>query len=206
MCGRFGALDLVATEEVLGPILNDLLSSVKTLNKMVTIQGEVFPADNVPVVIGTEEKKLRVEAMFWGFPGFKNMLYKNRPPKLLINARSETADDLPTWKNALTSGRCLIPSSGFFEWAGVKKQKYLFRLDGEKVLFLAGIYQLFQNELKILPNRFAILTTSANSSISDIHKRMPVVIRLSEKDEWLFGDYKKLLDRNEILFTRKKSN
>lgn len=75
--------------------------------------------------------------------------------------------------------RCVIPSTGFYEW-DQEKRKHLFRLPGEQVLYMAGLYEKREGE-----NWYCILTTAANHSMSPIHHRMPLVLRQEQVDTWL---------------------
>ena len=61
------------------------------------------------------------------------------PNSLVINARAETATGKPLFRESIGSRRCLIPSTGFYEWDR-NKRKYLFTLPGEPVLYMAGLY------------------------------------------------------------------
>jgi putative SOS response-associated peptidase YedK len=119
----------------------------------------------------------------------------------LINARSETAANLPTWRGALQTGRCLIGSGGFFEWekSGRPKRKYLFSLPGESYLFMDGLHRDFSEPGGVWPRRFAILTTEANSSIASIHNRMPVVVRTLEFVRWFSEDFGAIFDRQDVV-------
>jgi hypothetical protein len=77
----------------------------------------------------------------WGFPNFRSK------SGVIINARAETALDKKTFRESLLSRRCVIPSTGFFEWTktGAKK-KYLFRETGKSLLYMAGIYNDYGND------------------------------------------------------------
>lgn len=84
------------------------------------------------------------------------------------------------FRRSLEGRRCVVPSSGFFEWDR-EKQKYLFHLPGEDALYMAGIWNEFAGE-----RRFCIVTTAANGSISDIHSRMPVVLPKARVQDWIW--------------------
>ena len=112
--------------------------------------------------------------MRWGypFPGGK---------KLVINARAETAAKKPMFNKSLASWRCVLPTTGFYEWThDDQKTKYLFRLADQPMLYLAGLYQRFDQE-----DNFVILTHAANSSLTDVHQRMPVIIGEKQIRPWL---------------------
>ena len=85
------------------------------------------------------------------------------------------------FRRSLTTMRCVIPSSGFFEWSHTgPKIKYQFNLPDSPTLFMAGLYQDFGEE-----RRFVIITTSANDSMIEVHNRMPVVLQEAERNAWL---------------------
>ena len=83
------------------------------------------------------------------------------------------------FRDSVIYRRCVIPSTGFFEW-DVTKRKYLFTLPGEKLLYMAGLYNKRDGE-----NCYCILTTAANESMRPIHDRMPLVLTTDQYQEWL---------------------
>jgi putative SOS response-associated peptidase YedK len=104
---------------------------------------------------------------------------------LLINARGETADRLPTFRNAFSSNRCLILADGFYEWKrspGPKPQPYFFHRANNKLLLLAGL------ELAGEPGGCVVITTEANSLMHAIHDRMPVIFDSGAARVWLSPD------------------
>ena len=110
------------------------------------------------------------------------------PGNLVINARAETAADKPMFRASVASQRCVIPSTGFFEW-DAQKRKYLFTLPGEDVLYMAGLYAIRDGK-----PCYCILTTTANDSMADVHHRMPLILKREQVAPWLeqpksAGDY-----------------
>ena len=168
MCGRyvlFGSEELQEIRDIINEVQRKVNEDIKT--------GEVFPTDRAPVLI-QKEGILSPEAAIWGFPGFHGK-------GVIINARAETVPEKPMFRSCLATRRCVIPSTGFYEWShDGKKMKYRFNLPDTSVLFMAGLYNEFQGE-----RRFLILTTAANRSMEDIHNRMPVVLDSKAKDCWL---------------------
>ena len=122
----------------------------------------------------------------WGFPNF-------RDKRVIINARAETAREKKMFSASLENRRCVIPSTGFYEWDASKK-KYLFNNPGTGMVYMAGLYDRFEGK-----DRFVILTTAANSSMLEIHDRMPVVIPKDLIREWLCNKNKV----DDILFGEK---
>ena len=134
--------------------------------------GEIYPTNKAPVLVAAREQTVPA-LLGWGFPGFQGS-------KTIINARAETAAERPMFRKSLEGRRCVVPSSGFFEWDR-EKQKYLFHLPDEDALYMAGIWNEFAGE-----RRFCIVTTAANGSISDIHSRMPVVLPKARVQDWIW--------------------
>lgn len=168
MCGRYGMFleDNPTLERIAG-------QAQKNSPNLEFRAGEVFPTNTVPVII--ERDGQPTPYLFqWGFPNFQKK-------GVIINARSETANEKKMFQKSLESRRCIVPSSGFYEWKQDEtKQKYLFQLPNTNILYMAGLY----NEFDGIP-RFVILTTQANASIADIHNRMPVVLTEDCISKWL---------------------
>jgi putative SOS response-associated peptidase YedK len=105
-----------------------------------------------------------------------------------INARSETAHSSPAFRAAFKHRRCLLPASGFFEWAKQGKPKqpwYIHRKDGAPLAF-AGLWEHWQaSDGPQVIESCTILTTAANDLIAPLHERMPVILEPSCFDLWL---------------------
>lgn len=181
MCGRytfFTDKELQEVDEIIEKINEEIRQE-----KMKT--GEISPTDTAPVLVekgGAMVPRLLV----WGFPNF-------RDKRVIINARAETAREKRMFSASLESRRCVIPSTGFYEWDASKK-KYLFNNPGTGMLYMVGLYDRFEGK-----DRFVILTTDANRSMSEIHDRMPVVISKDLIGEWLCNKNKV----DDILFGEK---
>ena len=115
----------------------------------------------------------------------------------MINARAETVDSKPAYRQAFTRRRCLLPADGFYEWQQVagngktRKQPYfIHRADGS-VLAFAGLYEIWRD--KSVPEDHpgawlwtsTIITTQAEDSVGQIHDRMPMVIEPARWTDWL---------------------
>ena len=147
--------------------------------------GEIFPTNTAPVLT-LNDHRLAPLPVAWGFPHWDG---KGRP---IINARSETALEKRMFSKPLLTRRCVIPSTGFFEWSHVdgkaKKDKFLFRRPGEKMLYMAGMVDALKGKDGVVRDTFVILTTRANASMSPFHDRMPVVLSPDEREDWLDSD------------------
>ena len=112
-----------------------------------------------------------------------------------FNARSETIDTKPAFRDSFESRRCLIPVRGFFEWqhVGGRKIPWYIRLRDEDIFSLAGIWDTWAMKGGITLQTFSIVTTRANELMEEIHntrKRMPVILPSSVEKLWL----KEMLD------------
>lgn len=118
----------------------------------------------------------------------------------MINARMETVDQKPSFKQLLKRRRCLIPADGFYEWKrdGNKKQPYRFQLKTKQPFAFAGLWDRWEEGDKVI-HSCTIITTEANQLVRDVHDRMPVILTKEEEQIWLdrsvvdFLELKKLL-------------
>ncbi len=106
--------------------------------------------------------------------------------KPMINARSETAAAKPTFRKALQERRCLIPTTGFYEWRadGDRKQPFLFRREDGAPFAFAEITDFYDTQGGVAA-ACAILTTSASKFMRRFHERMPAIVPRSGWDRWL---------------------
>lgn len=176
MCGRYYIeveSDLVEIRKILSD-LNERFAERPALSRLKS--GEIFPTDIVPVIRTWETQegiKLLPDLMQWGLT----------EPYPLINARAETAESKPTFRQSFQEHRVLVPATAFFEWqqpaeAGQKKTKLKLSRPEEAVFYMAGLYRPLppgNNPLQ-LTGQFVILTAEANESIRPIHDRMPLIV------------------------------
>ncbi len=118
-----------------------------------------------------------------------------KDPKIgsrMINARSETAAEKPSFRAAFKRRRCLIPASGFYEWQkiGQGKQPVFIRGANEQLLGLAGLWEIWHSSDGSVVESCTILTTEPNELLAPIHNRMPVIVAPQDYSMWLDpGDY-----------------
>jgi len=105
----------------------------------------------------------------------------------MINARSETVAEKPAFRDAFRRRRCLLPSDGFYEWAGrgAGKQPYYIRLRDEAPFGMAGLWESWQGASGEALETCTILTTEAAPSIEHLHARMPVILGRADFARWL---------------------
>lgn len=164
MCGRYQF-----TAEQSKEILQIIQEVQDKCGKDAWTPGEVRPTAKAPVLVA-DKRGIASELFAWGYP---------LPKSLVINARAESAADKPLFRESVASMRCVVPSTGFWEW-DAQKRKYLFTLPGSDALYMAGLYAIRDGA-----PRYCILTTAANESMKDVHDRMPLVLRRDQVKPWL---------------------
>ncbi len=111
-----------------------------------------------------------------------------RDPGRQINARAETAGEKPMFRAAFRARRCLLPADGFYEWRrrgrGASRPHFV-RLDGDRPMAMAGIWERTRLADGGTLDTVAILTRPAAPEIRDIHHRMPVILPEERWDAWL---------------------
>lgn len=105
----------------------------------------------------------------------------------LINARSETAHEKPSFRSAMKYRRCLVPADGFYEWTGPKgeKQPHLVAANSGEPLAFAGLWEDWLGPDGSEMTSMAILTCPPNATVAPLHDRMPVILEPSAFDAWL---------------------
>lgn len=176
MCGRM----YMEPEEQSGElhaIIEIMRKNFTFDNSVVKLSGEIFPSNVIPVISMNDNSNIVVSPMKWGFKRFDGK-------GLIINARSETAQEKPTFKESVKNKRCIVPVSYYFEWETHenKKIKHALRPVGSRIVYIAGIYKIekFSEE-----HTFSLLTRQAHESISFIHDRMPVIMKKDMLKDYL---------------------
>lgn len=159
----------------------------------------IAPTQQNPVLVRDGNGQNRLQMMQWGLvPAWA------KEPKVAyatINARAETVASKPTFRKPLVGQRCLVPATGYFEWVegaaqegpGPKgKQPYRIQLRGmggvDGILAFAGLYDIWRGPDGEELQTYTIVTTRANSSLSAIHSRMPVILPMELEEVWLDGN------------------
>jgi putative SOS response-associated peptidase YedK len=138
------------------------------------------PTEHLPFVF-VDHGKFVMKQMRWGLhPSFAT-----EPPawsSLTHNARIETVDTLPAYRNAVRRQRGLVPAAGFVEWRNVGKISEPFYIDcPNQPLAIAGIWDVWNNEVF----SFSIITQSADAAFGEIHPRMPLTLDSQQLMRWL---------------------
>ena len=174
MCGRFA-----------------LISDGRTLAEHfgVEISFALAPRYNIapsqPLLVVRDDNGTRlVDHLSWGLvPSWSKDASASRRP---INARAETVTEKPSFRNAYRRRRCLVPADGYYEWTKTEagKQPVYIHPVNPGPLAIAGLWEYWERDGSAIVS-CALLTCAANTGISAIHHRMPVLIPPEEYTRWL---------------------
>ncbi|GHA30213.1 DUF159 family protein [Devosia pacifica] len=176
MCGRYAA--------TLPP--EQMQELFRTLNQL-----EIVPRYNIaptqPIVAIWEDAGYRkVHFARWGL--VPRWVKDPREFPLLVNARAETMEEKPAFRDVLKHGRCIVPASGYYEWhtgPDRTKQPYYITRSDDQPIALAGLYATWVGPQGEEIDSVATITVPANRQMSEIHDRMPAILRGDEIDRWL---------------------
>jgi putative SOS response-associated peptidase YedK len=151
-----------------------------------------FTYPNWPVVLNSNE----IDEFSWGLiPSWiKSIEEAHKIRTFTLNAASETVFEKPSFSKSIKTRRCLIPSTGFFEWQTIGKNKYPYfiHLRNIPVFSMAGIWdEWIDRGTGEIVKSFSILTTTANLTMEKIHntkKRMPLILTPDLEASWLTMD------------------
>lgn len=179
MCGRYS---LTVTPEELAAAF-DLAETPK----LHVPRYNIAPTQDAPIVIRAPEG-LRLGQVRWGLvpPWADSPAVGARH----INARSETADRKPTFREAFRERRCLVPADGFYEWLpgpAPKQPVWIHGGEGDLLSF-AGLWERWRFPDGGPLVTFTILTTEAPDWVRFVHDRMAVVLDGEARDRWLDAD------------------
>ncbi len=146
---------------------------------------DIAPAQAVAAVRASDGG-MALSLLRWGLiPSWaKDLAIGNK----LLNARSETVAEKPSFRSAFKHRRCLIPASGFYEWQKLgagHKQPYFIRPRDGRPLALAGLWECWHDPQGEPVETCTILTTEANELMRPLHDRMPVLIDPASDGAWL---------------------
>ncbi|MFN2529483.1 MAG: SOS response-associated peptidase [Candidatus Baltobacteraceae bacterium] len=167
MCGRFS---LTQRLEIL-----ERMFRAKARSNLALPRYNVAPTQRVVVITNDEPDQLK--EIEWGFTVFPT---DGSPPRKLVNAKAETLQERPAYREAFASRRCLILADGFYEWESIAGKRYAkyFRLRDRAPFAFAGLYDEENGARRVV-----IITTEANELVSPVHNRMPVILR--EPQRWI---------------------
>ncbi|RYF26564.1 MAG: SOS response-associated peptidase [Flavobacteriales bacterium] len=158
-------------------------------------KADGFTHPSLLILINRDAEKL-IELFQWGLmPSWKKPLKDMvKLSNSTLNAKSETARTLPSFRNAIVKQRCIIPVNSFFEYKHVDGDKlpYLIHPVEQPYFNLAGLYSFYKDPYNDEWHKtFTILTQPANTFMADIHnsaKRMPMMLSENLIDDWINPD------------------
>lgn len=109
----------------------------------------------------------------------------------MINARAETLETRPAFRQAYRKRRCVLPADGFYEWHGAKGERrpIWFHAPDRSLLLMAGLYEGWRDPVTgETRTTFTIVTTAAGPPVVEIHQRMPALLTKESVDAWLHGE------------------
>jgi putative SOS response-associated peptidase YedK len=192
MCGRFAGFRSLRELQESFPI-------DKTACE-VTVNYNVAPSQEILAIVKHEGENW-LDKFHWGLVPFwaKDISIGNR----MINARSETVAEKPSFRNAFKKRRCLILADGFYEWKGEKghKQPMFITLPDRKPFAFAGLWEAWNKkpDSDSTYKSCTIITTQASESFSEIHHRMPVILNSEIYEPWLDSQNQDLDELKNIL-------
>jgi putative SOS response-associated peptidase YedK len=144
----------------------------------------IAPTDEHFIVTSRFERRVAQRAR-WGL--VNRWAHDNKRAAQAINAKAETVEMRPSFREALERRRCVIAADGFYEWSGPKERRqpfWIYPPDGGLML-LAGLYESWYPEPHRPAVTFTIITCVANTLIGRIHDRMPVILNEAGAEDWM---------------------
>jgi len=183
MCGRF-------TVSNIDPAAVSATFDIPNVPGDLPARYNVAPTQPIFTVVNTAEGANALQVMFWGL--IPSWAKDASGASKLINARSETLAEKPSFRTALNKRRCLIVADGFYEWRkedeGPKTPMHI-RLKAGGLFGFAGLYERWTDPADGEPRTTCtIITTQPNELMASIHNRMPVIMPPQYYADWL--DYK----------------
>jgi len=185
MCGRF-ALSAMLTD------IAEEFSTQALPEKTLPFDWNIKPTQEIYIVRNQSNHEREISIASWGMiaPWSKSVIEAQRSQSMAINARSESVHEKPTFRSAFKNRRCLIPASGYYEWATElgdykTKQPVFISRDDQKLISFAGIYERWISPDGEIRESAAIITRDAVGELAKVHKRMPVCMPKERWSDWL---------------------
>ncbi|MEM7168512.1 MAG: SOS response-associated peptidase [Planctomycetota bacterium] len=176
MCGRFSADFTHEDVELLEKFLiTDVLCEFGP-------HYNVAPTQGVAVVVPGSRQ---LERFHWGL--IPHWSKERSIGSKMINARAETIGSKPSFRDSFRRRRCLIPTTGFYEWDANRTPHYI-QLRDERIFAFAGLHDRWTSPEGEVVHSCTVITCPPNSFMADLHDRMPVILDPSDYDDWLLGD------------------
>jgi len=177
MCGRFAQ---IFKYDQLKKLLDEY--EIQNRDEQIPIHFNIAPSQVVPAFISTPKGNV-LTYFQWGLvPSWSKTADS---PYKMINVRSESVLEKPTFKAAITRRRCIIPASGFYEWQKPAKTPFYIHPTNREHFAFAGIWDRWLGADGSELQTCAILTCNANGLMKNIHERMPVILTPDTEKSWI---------------------
>ena len=176
MCGRFVNLTKTNTVKKKFNINNSINIDLVSYN--------ISPSQNSLIIF--KDKEVNLDIAKWGYSFIDK---KTNQEKNIINSRLETISNKILFKESYFKRKCIIPLSGYYEWALLdnKKIPFFIHIPPSEPMYLAGIWK-YINYKKDEQKVFTVITKNANDNIGKIHHRMPVLLSVEEGEQYISDD------------------
>ena len=174
------------------------------INEQYHVNAFNFP--KCPVITSSDQ----IQAFNWGLIPFWVKTEENAEEikRMTLNARADTIFEKPSFREPIMKKRCIVPSTGYFEWRheGSRKIPYYIYLKDEEIFSMAGVYDTWLDKSTgVEHTTFSIITTDTNPLTNYIHNtkhRMPAILSKEDEEKWLEPD----LSKSEITSLLKPYN
>ena len=143
----------------------------------------IAPTQYSPVIVDKVGRHAKL--MKWGL--IPNWSRDASIGSKLINARSETLLEKPSFQHLVPTRRCVVITDGYFEWKRTSSRSipYYIHHPEKKLLPMAGLWDIWKNPSGKTIFSYTVITTIPASDLAEIHHRMPVILRPKDIDPWL---------------------
>ena len=156
------------------------------------LNWNVAPTNEIYIIKEKGQPRPELTTASWGMiaPWQKSLADARGSQSHAINARSESIHEKPTFRDAFRRTRCLIPVTGYYEWATAlgdypPKQPFYITSESGAPLSIAGIWSSWISETGEVIESASIITREAVAQLVDIHSRMPVMMGPEKWGDWL---------------------
>lgn len=181
MCGRSS---LTKTEKELEKRFNSTFYSDDLERYNPIPNYNVTPTTRMPVITNLQPDKFQLYR--WGLVPFWTKDIKKIGTT--INAKIETLEEKPMFKNLVKGQRCIVPMDGFYEWKKLdakETQPYYISLKDQDVFSVAGLWDSWKSPEGEILFSYTIITMAANEFMTQLHDRMPAILTPDMEKLWL---------------------
>ncbi len=149
-------------------------------------QYNAAPTHLLPVIL---QGSAGVSFFYWGIP--PDWAKNKHVSEKLINIRAESLQQRPAMRKLLKRSRCLVPADGFYAWKKVGKKTQIphrFIAQDKSTFSFAGIWEEFEDNEGVMHHTFMLITAQANSLVSGMSERMPVIMESKQEQVWMHED------------------